>query len=121
MTPPSDPTQLVLMAAMQAQMAEMQLALAAVQRTPPATAPAPSPNPQTGTPSPTSGVPTLTFVGAEREVKMYYCWLHGWSPNATHNSGTCNNKKDGHQVEATSFNRMGGSTKVTLPRNAGRS
>ena len=41
-----------------------------------------------------------------------YCWTHGFKvkSNGTHTSATCTKCKDGHKEEATSTNRLGGST-----------
>ena len=41
-----------------------------------------------------------------------YCWTHGFKvkSNGTHTSATCTRRKDGHKEEATSTNRLGGST-----------
>ena len=57
--------------------------------------------------------------GGRREEKGYtaarniggYCWSHGWDPvGEKHTSSTCTRKRDGHKVEATGSNKMGGST-----------
>ena len=45
-----------------------------------------------------------------------YCWTHGSSKNAKHNSGTCENKADGHQDDATINDKKGGSTKIWGPK-----
>lgn len=45
-----------------------------------------------------------------------YCWTHGSSKNAKHTSGTCENKAEGHQDDATINNKKGGSTKVWGPK-----
>ena len=41
-----------------------------------------------------------------------YCWTHGFKvkSNGTHTSTMCTRRKDGHREEATSTNRLGGST-----------
>ena len=40
-----------------------------------------------------------------------YCWSHGWDPvGVGHTSKTCHYRKEGHKVEATGTNMMGGST-----------
>ena len=40
-----------------------------------------------------------------------YCWTHGYKVKLGHNSATCTNKAEGHQLSATRSNTMGGSTK----------
>lgn len=40
---------------------------------------------------------------------LYYCWSHGYTTNPKHDSGCCNNPKEGHKKEATIANNMGGS------------
>ncbi len=40
-----------------------------------------------------------------------YCWMHGYRVKVGHNSATCTNKAEGHQLAATCANIMGGSTK----------
>ena len=45
-----------------------------------------------------------------------YCWMHGNIKNLKHTSATCNNKSEGHKDEATSDNKLGGSTKVWAGR-----
>ena len=39
---------------------------------------------------------------------FYYCWSHGLSTYDGHTSKSCRQPKDGHQVNATVFNRLGG-------------
>ena len=43
----------------------------------------------------------------------FYCWSCG--VNSPHDSSRCNKKKDGHKVEATYLNKMGGSTNRYRP------
>ena len=43
-------------------------------------------------------------------IKMYYCWSHGLGFNDKHTSHYCNNKKEGHQDDASIKARKGGST-----------
>jgi hypothetical protein len=39
-----------------------------------------------------------------------YCWSHGYHPTGnTHSSATCTYQKEGHKVNATATNTMGGS------------
>ena len=45
-----------------------------------------------------------------------YCWTHGTSKNAKHTSSTCENKAEGHQDDATSTDKKGGSTKIWGPK-----
>ena len=45
-----------------------------------------------------------------------YCWTHGSIKNLQHSSETCKNKAEGHKDEATSDNKLGGSTKVWAGR-----
>ena len=42
--------------------------------------------------------------------KIYF-WTHGSTQNINHTIPTCNQPKDGHQVEATLDNSIGGSDK----------
>ena len=44
----------------------------------------------------------------KRKNTTKYCWSHG---ACAHSSADCNNKKSGHQDEATFANKMGGSTR----------
>ena len=44
----------------------------------------------------------------KRRNTSNYCWSHG---ACAHSSADCNNKKRGHQDEATFKNKMGGSTR----------
>ena len=48
------------------------------------------------------------------KVKHYdptgYCWSHGYMVGKTHNSGTCQKKKEGHQDTATRADIKGGRT-----------
>ena len=44
----------------------------------------------------------------KRKNTSKYCWSHG---ACAHSSADCNNKKRGHQDEATLKNKMGGSTR----------
>ena len=57
--------------------------------------------------------------GGRREEKGYtsarniggYYWSHGWDPvGDKHTSRNCTRMRDGHKVEATGDNKMGGST-----------
>lgn len=45
-------------------------------------------------------------------TKMYYCWSHGLGKNSAHTSATCQNKKEGHQDEATADNLRGGANTI---------
>ena len=48
------------------------------------------------------------------EEKLYpngYCWTHGYKVAKGHNSHTCSSHTEGHQVNATRTNTMGGSDK----------
>ena len=60
--------------------------------------------------SPTKTVPAAK-VG---NVSMYYCWSHGLGFSDKHTSHTCNNKKEGHQDDATIKIRKGGSTHLNV-------
>jgi Tfp pilus assembly major pilin PilA len=37
-----------------------------------------------------------------------YCWYHGYQVARSHNSATCNVRKNGHQEDATKIDTMGG-------------
>jgi hypothetical protein len=41
-------------------------------------------------------------------IQLYYCWSHGLSGYAKHNSKTCVNRKAGHIASATLTNQQGG-------------
>ena len=41
-------------------------------------------------------------------VPVSYCWTHGITRNLQHTSSTCKRKSDGHQDDATYYNRKGG-------------
>ena len=45
-----------------------------------------------------------------------YCWTHGSIKNLQRTSETCKNKSEGHKDEATSDDKLGGSTKVWAGR-----
>ena len=45
-----------------------------------------------------------------------YCWTHGSIKNLHHSSEMCKNKAEGHKDNATSDNKLGGSTKVWAGR-----
>jgi hypothetical protein len=51
-----------------------------------------------------------------RPADTSYCWTHGCINNKEHTSITCNNKKEGHQDDATLKNKKGGSTKIWARR-----
>jgi hypothetical protein len=53
-------------------------------------------------------------------VPMFYCWLHGLGFSEQHTSHSCNNKKDGHQDDATIKIRKGGSTHLNVGGNRNR-
>ena len=55
-------------------------------------------------------------IGKKSIIYDKYCWTHG--PKCSHTSSDCNRRVDGHKVEATEENRMGGrETKWFSPRN----
>ncbi len=61
------------------------------------------------TPQPTTGTQaTHPRIGLN---PTGYCWTHGYQVKVGHNSATCTNKAEGHQLAATLANIMGGSTK----------
>jgi hypothetical protein len=41
-----------------------------------------------------------------------FCWTHGITSNTEHTSHSCKNPAEGHQIQATMENKMGGNTKV---------
>ncbi|CAB9530520.1 expressed unknown protein [Seminavis robusta] len=47
---------------------------------------------------------------------MGWCWTHGYCHNPAHNSDTCNFPKEGHNIQATAQNKMGGSNERYQPR-----
>jgi hypothetical protein len=54
---------------------------------------------------------------AEPAKPKGYCWTHGHTTNAQHNSATCMYPSEGHKSEATSQNKMGGCTDTFRPAN----
>lgn len=58
----------------------------------------------------TDGV--ITVHHNATKVQMGYCWTHGVTSNASHNSRTCTNKAPGHQNDATIDNMKGGNDRV---------
>ena len=80
------------------------------------TTPPPHPLPQLeNTPiEPVCAVAT-TNTGVSPTVNhVLYCWTHGITRGTSqHTSGTCKKRADGHQTEATLYNRMGGSESLT--------
>jgi len=69
------------------------------------------PTPKTSNASRPSTATTNTDTSARS-----YCWTHGSIKNLKHSSETCKNKAEGHKDEATSDNKLGGSTKVWAGR-----
>jgi hypothetical protein len=92
-------------AALQLQIADLQAAFrAGVQ--PPA-----KPEPMTDEKAPCSSADT----------ELWWCWSHGLSNKAGHDSARCHNIKEGHQRKATLMNRMGGSNKFAFGRQGKQS
>ena len=50
--------------------------------------------------------------GKRTKKTKSYCCSHGVTRNMDHNSGTCDNQKTGHQIDATIDNRMGRSDRI---------
>ena len=52
-----------------------------------------------------------TTGGREKSkpIPNSYCWMHGHKVYGNHSSATCTTKAEGHQVEATHTNTLGGS------------
>ena len=48
-------------------------------------------------------------------ISLYYCWTHGLTPNPGHTSATCKFHAQGHNVNATITNTMGGSNAFWVP------
>ena len=63
--------------------------------------PAPPPPNNNGQPRPTPEA-IGTFLG------LYWCHSHGLGRNPNHTSRSCTRQKEGHQVDATIYNMMGG-------------
>jgi hypothetical protein len=50
--------------------------------------------------------------------KLSWCWTHGTTSNPDHTSSSCNRPAPGHQVTATTSNKMGGNTeRYQIPFN----
>jgi hypothetical protein len=58
---------------------------------------------------------TAAITGRVRsdEIPLYYCWSHGLGKNPNHTSASCDNKKTGHQMDATIFDRKNGSPYIS--------
>ena len=41
-------------------------------------------------------------------LHLYYCWSHGYGPNANHTSATCKNRHPKHRADSTVDNMLGG-------------
>ena len=61
-------------------------------------------------------VPPKAATAKSSNTATSYCWTHGSSKNTAHTSKTCNNKAEGHDDEATSKDKKGGSDKVWGPK-----
>ena len=61
-------------------------------------------------------VPPKAATAKSSTTATSYCWTHGSSKNTAHTSKTCNNKAEGHDGEATSKDKKGGSDKVWGPK-----
>ena len=48
---------------------------------------------------------------------MFYCWTHGYGPNSNHTSKTCTHPQDGHKMEATVDNMLGGCCVIKRRKN----
>ena len=58
--------------------------------------------------------PTNKASAVVDSIPMFYCWSHGLGFSNQHTSSTCNNKKDGHQDDATVKARKGGSNNLNV-------
>jgi hypothetical protein len=56
-----------------------------------------------------------TFVS--NGIPLYYCWSHGLSKSSDHTSRTCNTQSEGHCLDATIDNRLGGVNKINFGRS----
>ena len=71
-------------------------------------------------PPPPKPVVTPPRRARVQDTPISYCWTHGFIANLEHTSATCTNRAEGHDVEATGFNRKGGSARVGLGRSGPR-
>ena len=55
---------------------------------------------------------TALYQKTKNDKSKCYYWTHGITRIRDHNRATCNFPKTGHQVGATSGNKMGGSKKL---------
>lgn len=60
---------------------------------------------------------TNHFVDPKSGRKVYYCWSHGATTNATHTSATCTRPLDGHKKDAHWFDMQGGCTHFNIGKN----
>eukprot|EP00978_Attheya_sp_CCMP212_P014158 scaffold35966_cov68-Attheya_sp.AAC.1 len=67
---------------------------------------------QTAQAAPPPAVPAARPAARPALADMGYCWSHGYSGNVTHTSATCVHPAEGHQVEATHANKLGGTDRI---------
>jgi len=60
----------------------------------------------------TAAPPTGAALTDTTGTAWYYCWTHGLGNNALHTSANCDNRGDGHRVDATLANRRQGSNVI---------
>jgi hypothetical protein len=56
-----------------------------------------------------------TFVS--NGIPLYYCWSHHLTKSLDHTCRTCNNQSEGHCLDATIDNRLGGVNKMNFGRS----
>lgn len=57
------------------------------------------------------------FIDPKSSRKIYYCWSHGATTNASHTSATCTRPKEGHVKDATWFDMQGGCCDFKIGKN----
>ena len=55
---------------------------------------------------------TKTINQTGDSITLYYCWTHGYGPNANHTSATCKNRHPKHRADSTVCNMLGGCNMV---------
>ena len=69
-----------------------------------------------GSPSARFSPITIDSGNGDANVQLSYCWTHGLTTNAEHNSKTCTRKAKGHQEDATLDNMLGGNNTIRRKR-----
>eukprot|EP00957_Ditylum_brightwellii_P052527 3983478-Ditylum_brightwellii.AAC.1 len=55
-------------------------------------------------------------LGTLETGRKYYCWSHGITTGTWHTGKNCRKQKRGHKLDATFYNRLGGSDALPIPQ-----